>query len=298
MLPGKGPSKWIALLIWAFWAALAFGTGARSGFLFSVLPTIVLLFFRYMLIAADRLRRFSPRAIIYPAAFLFGALFVVQIQGTFRLFGAQGIKLSEISMFKSQGNDMFSEGLNAYAYWGTVYPFANDTFPGASFIRPIPDVAFRFAIGWIPRVLWHNKPGISAAAQVYNTMGSGASATNTESGYSGGGGTVCASIAGGAYLAYGFPGVIQMGLLFGWLCKLTEEMLWLNPRRPLALMFTLGLMVYLFGAFRDLSPHGLYPLLIGMTFLILVILFMRIFYAGQKAGPPGVSVEYLIPGGG
>jgi hypothetical protein len=292
MLPGKGPSKWLATLNWLFWAALAFGSGARGDFLFSLFPAAVLLFLKYMLIAADRLRKFSARAIVYSGILLFITLFVCQIQGNFRTSGLRGANVLGMKVFQSLGNSMFSEGLRGYQYYGEKRPFAYDNFPGAQFIRPMPDLAFRFAIGWIPRVLWHNKPGIDAASQWYNMVVSGGTATNTETNSRVTGATICASIAGGAYNSYGFPGVIQMALLYGWLCKLTEEMLWVNLRRPLGVMFSLGVAGWLFRAFRDLTPHDLYPLLIGMTFIILTIKFMRMFQGGQTAEPPVASGEY------
>jgi hypothetical protein len=169
---------------------------------------------------------------------------------------------------------------------------ANDTFPGATVIRPIPDVVLRFAIGWIPRALWHNKPGFSAAGEFINKMYSGGTAKNTST-MRQTGGTACVSVAGLAYVGYGIPGVIEMGLLFGWLCRLTEEILWLNLRRPLTVMFALGLATWMFRCFRDLTPFDLYPLLIGVLFMILTILFMRPFvYGGRATLPSVVSGEF------
>jgi len=293
MLPGKGLSKWIATLIWTFWAALAFGTGSRGTFLFSVLPVAALLFLRYTMIAAERLRKISPRAIIYSALFLFFTLFVIQIQGTFRGVGLQGVDVHKVSIFKSQGNDMFSEGLIGYKYFGSTFALAKDSFPGATYILPIPDIVYRFAIGWIPRVLWHNKPGIDEASQWFNRMVSGGTAANTR--VNSGtviGGTVTPSIACIAYYRYGFPGVIQTGLVFGWLCKLGEEILWLNKRRPLSVMFALGWAAWLFRCFRDLTPQDLYPLLIGIGFIALAIKFMQVFYGGQASEPVVAYGEY------
>ncbi|MGD0138246.1 MAG: hypothetical protein ABSD28_05175 [Tepidisphaeraceae bacterium] len=293
MLPGKGLSKWIATLDWAFWAALAFGTGSRGGFLYSVLPVAVLLFLKYTLIAAERLRKFSPRAIIYSGMFLFFTLFVVQIQGFFRNSGIGSVDVHKMHLFESRGNDMFTEGLLGYKYFGETFPLARDNFPGATFIRPIPDTAFRFAIMWFPRVLWHDKPGIDETGQWYNKMVSGGTASNTtENSGPVGGGTVAPSTAGTAYLRYGFVGVIETGLLFGWLCKLTEEILRLNLRRPLSVMFALGLAAWMFRCFRDLAPQELYPLLIGIGFMALAIKFIQVFSGGQTVEPAVVSGEY------
>jgi hypothetical protein len=293
MLPGKGLSKWLCTLIWAFWSALAFGSGSRGVFLFSVLPVAVLLFLKYMLVAANRLRKFSPRAILYSGVFLFFVLFVVQIQGSFRNSGLEGADILENDIFKNQGNAMFSEGLLGYKYFGESFPFAADTFPGASYVRPIPDIAIRFAISWIPRVLWHDKPGIDETGQWYNRMISGGTAANTQEGQGKvTGGTIAPSIAGIAYIKYGFAGVIQTGLLFGWLCRMTEEVLWINLRRPLSVMFALGVAAWLFRSFRDLTPHDLYPLLIGMTFIVLTIKFLQMFSGGPMPAQHVPAGEY------
>jgi hypothetical protein len=293
MLPGKGFSKWISTLIWVFWSALAFGSGSRGVFLFSVLPVAVLLFLKYMLFAAERFRRFSPRAIVYSAIFLFFVLFVVQIQGSFRNSGLEGADILANDIFKNQGNAMFSEGLLGYRYFGESFPFAADTFPGASFIRPIPDIVIRFAISWIPRVLWHDKPGIDETGQWYNRMISGGTAANTQEGEGKvTGGTIAPSITGIAYIKYGFAGVIQTALLFGWLCRMTEEILWINLRRPLSVMFALGVAAWLFRSFRDLTPHDLYPLLIGMIFIIIAIKIMEMFSGGPVPAHHVPAGEY------
>jgi hypothetical protein len=293
MIPGKGLSKWISILIWTFWAALSFGGGSRGEFLFSVLPVAVLIFLKYMVVAADRLKKFSTRAILYSAIFLFFTLFVVQIQGSFRNSGLENADVLGNNIFQNQGNAMFSSGLLGYQYFGASFPFARDSFPGATYIRAIPDVAFRFAIGWIPRVLWHDKPGIDATGQWYNRMISGGTAANTDEN-SGmvTGGTVTPSVAGGAFINYGFPGVLETGLLFGWFCKLAEEILWINLRRPLSVMFALGIAAWLFRCFRDLTPQDLYPLLIGIGFIVVVFKFLEMFLGRPTAEMPVVSGEY------
>jgi len=68
--------------------------------------------------------------------------------------------------------------------------------------------------------------------------------------------------------------------------------LWVNLRRPLTVMFALGVAGWLFRCFRDLTPQDLYPLLIGMLFIILAIKFIQVFSGGQTAETPVFSGEY------
>jgi oligosaccharide repeat unit polymerase len=271
-------TKSISFFIWLFWSAIAFGGGSRGEFLFVVLPIALLLFIKYMNIAADYLKRFSPRAVIYASSFLLAVLFVVQIQGSFRGQGASQIELGEVSLFKNQGNAMFSEGLIVYQYFPDAFPFVEDNFLGERFLMPIPDVITRWGIGWIPRALWHGKPGATAASLWINATMSGGTAANEEgSDADVAGGTVTTSICGAAYMTYGWAGVVEMGLLFGWLCKFAERALWENLRRPLATMFCLGTCAYLIRSFRDLTPHDFYPLAIGVLTMSLVIWSLQPF---------------------
>jgi hypothetical protein len=263
-----------------FWTAMSFGTGSRGEFLFNVLPVAGLIYIRYNTIAATYLRRFSVRAWIYAGAFMLITLYFVQVQGSYRSFGFQSSQLGNVQVFQNNGNAMFSEGLLGYQYFPTEFPFASDSFLGATFIRPIPDVIVRYSISWIPRVLWHNKPGISAVGQWYNTTVSGGSAANDESGDNGAGGSACPSIAGLAYLGYGWPGVIEIGLLFGWLCMVAERCLYANLNKPFAMMFSMGLTTWLMRGFRDLTPHELYPILIGTIVGSICILVLRAFAGG------------------
>ncbi|MGA3067878.1 MAG: hypothetical protein ABSF29_13630 [Tepidisphaeraceae bacterium] len=284
MIPGSRTSKVICILIWLYQSAMAFGGGSRGEFLFHVFPVAGLLFVRYMTIAASYLKRFSKRAVIYSSIFMFCTLVVVQIQGTFRTVGLEQADLGELQVFKNQGNSMFTEGLLGYQYFPGAFGYTGDIFPGATFIMPIPDVAVRYGISWIPRVLWHGKPGISAVGQWYNKQMSGGTAVNEEGGDVQSGGTVAPSISALAYMGYGWAGVVEIGILFGLLCKLAEQCLYVNLNKPFGLMFSMGLVTWLFRDFRDLTPHDLYPLLIGTIVGAAGIFVLNAFAGGAPAG--------------
>lgn len=290
MIPGNKLSKVICFLIWLFWALMGFGGGSRGEFLFNILPVAGLVFIRYMTIAAAYLKRFSKRAVLYSSIVMFIALIFVQIQGTYRTAVLTQADISTLQLFKNRGNDMFSEGLLGYEYFPGSSGYASDTFPGATFIMPIPDVIVRYSISWIPRVLWHNKPGVSAVGLWYNKTISGGTAINDDQGNVQGGGSVAPSVSCLAYMGYGWSGVIQIGILFGWLCKTAERCVFANLHKPFALMFSMGLLTWLFRDFRDLTPHDVYPILIGTTVGAVGILVLRAFAGGAPA-PMYTSAE-------
>ena len=170
-----------------------------------------------------------------------------------------------------------TEPLLAYELVPKVIPFTRDTVPGASVVRPVPDMVIRFTTGWIPRALWTSKPGFDDFALMYNKMMSGGNAQNSA------GATICLNVAGGAYVYYGIPGVVQMGILYGWLCGLVERGFRRANFRPAATLFVLGLFQYLFRAFRDLTPHDLYPLLIGAGAMAALVIFSRPLFGSNSA---------------
>ena len=275
--------KTVCWLIWLFWLLLALGSGTRGYIVFFTLPVLVLLF-----IKSDRKarRRGGLNLFGYVALplILLVILAAMQFQGTFRNTAESDRSFWRVELFKARGNHMFTEPLRAYAIVPKPIPFTRDNFPGASIVRPIPDMIVRFGTGWIPRALWTTKPGFDDFALMYNKMMSGGNAQNSA------GATICLNVAGGAYVYYGIPGVIQMGLIYGWLCVLVERAFRRANFRPAATLFVLGLFQYLFRAFRDLTPHDLYPLLIGAGAMALLVIFSRPLFGGdapQAAEPQG-----------
>ncbi len=244
--------------MWLFWILVTFGSGARSYVLIVVFPGVFFIFVKYHLKAAGLLRKLSLRAYLYTGVALLITLALVQFQGTFRTTEGEYRDWRQIDLAKVQGNHMFSEGLLAYQLVPDEIPHPGITFWGSSVLMPIPDMILRHSIAWIPRALWHDKPGIADFNQFYNKTISGGTANNTI------GATICTSIVGGAYIYYGVPAVVQTGLVFGWLCWVVETAFRMSLRKPMAMLFSASLATWLFRGFRDLAPHDLHPLLIGM----------------------------------
>jgi hypothetical protein len=248
----------LCFLNWMLWAAIAFGTGSRGPLLAVTLPVIGLVFIKYSAAAMEQLQRYSRKAVFRTGLVLFVVLLAVQIQGTFRSRGLGATDLSRLSVFKNQGNTMFSESLLVYHLFPDQLPHPRNHVVGQGMALFLPDTITRFAIGWIPRAIWKDKPGFINEDLLINQTMTGGTAAN-----SGSGGTIATGIVGRSYMRYGTMGVIQMGLLFGWLCACVGACLKWHLRRPFALLMTLGLATWLFRSFRDLTPHDLYPLLIG-----------------------------------
>ena len=269
MITRNPMAKTIAWGVWLFWFMLAVGSGTRGNVIYLAMPVIALMFIKSEARAAGQLRRVNLRGYALMAVVLLGLLAIVQYQGTFRDTRTYKRDVSQIDLLKNQGNHMFSEALLAYSLVPEVVPHARDTFPGAGVVRPIPDLLVRFGTGWIPRTIWRDKPAFDDFGAAYNKMISGGT------GLKGHGATICLSIAGGSYVTYGIPGVIEMALLFGWLCGLVERAFLRANLRPVATLFLLGLMTYFFRCYRDLTPHDLYPLLIGMAAMCGIVLLAR-----------------------
>lgn len=258
----------VSSFIWLVWTALAFGSGARGAVLFMTLPMLFFMTLRQTARNDEDAGGFKFKRYIIPGIFLLVVLAVVQYQGTFRNASTYDRDLNQFSLLKSQGNQMFTESLVGYDLVPSQFDFGGNSFPGAIVLRPIPDTLLRFGIGWIPRALWHGKPSISEFNATVNSMMSGGDAVGDT------GGTVCLSVVGGSYTSWGIPGVIEIGLLYGWLCMLVETAFPLSRSKLVPMLFVLGLATWLFRCFRDLTPHDLYPLLIGIGGIWLLNYFL------------------------
>lgn len=275
MIARNMPQKLITWAIWLLWFALAVGSGTRGMVVFFGLPLMLAFFLKGHIAAQERGHRTSLRTYLSTIVIGVVMLALMQFQGTFRQAEISDRNFGQIELLKVQGDHMFSEGLRAYEMVPESVPYTSATFPGAIYVRPIPDLLVRFAIGWIPRALWTSKPGFSEFGAEYNRIVSGGSAENEQ-----GGGTICLSICGGAFVGYGFAGVIQIGLVFGWLAAVTERVLRQSIGHHLRFLFCLGVATWLFRCFRDLTPHDIYPLLIGVAAASLLAMIF-----GRKRGP-------------
>jgi oligosaccharide repeat unit polymerase len=283
--------SWIGRLFcwawWVFYLLLAFGTGTRGEVAYVCMPIVVLMFLKHQSVAAAFMRRHSVRAYLLCGVLAIVLVLLVQLQATFRTIGFRDVSVTDVNVLKIQGNSMFSEGLQGYTLVPEFHDYFYNHFPGEMAVRPMPQTLFNFVIGPIPRALWPSKPidpvfiwyGETVTGQSYQ----GAGLTGT---------TITTGLVGHWYMRYGYFGVVEGALLFGWLLRFTEHTLQQAGSRIMLVILALGLMTWLFRCYRDFSFTLLYPLLIGMFLLTLMIWLTKPLFAGaaqrQTAGPlPG-----------
>jgi hypothetical protein len=255
-------------LLWGFWLAMAFGTGVRGEILYMALPVAGLLYLKYQSFAAVFASRHRVLAYVLPAGLLLLVLVAVQFVAYSRGDLYTRANWSNIEITELKGNHMFSESLAGFARIGDEMPPFRDTFLGAGFVRPIPDAVINFFITPIPRALWTTKP-IDQAEEWYNRLAFGD--------HYRGGGSAAHGAPGYWYFRYGTIGVLEGGLLLGWLLAVTERSIRDSGGRPMALLVGLAVGVWLFRCFRGFSFVTLHPVLVGSVALWFILRFQTLF---------------------
>ncbi len=253
--------------IWGFQVALAFGTGTRGHVVQLMLPAIAALFIKYQSKAAVLFQKVSLRAYMATGAVAFILVLVVQTQAFFRDRGFEGADFTVAIGKPLRDNFMFSTGIPIFGLIPDPVPFFHNRFPGEGAVRALPETLFRFAVHPIPRALWHSKPYFEGHVWITElVMGKGAIQR---------GGSIAPGIAGEWYMSYGLLGVIQGGLLFGWLCRWCERLLQDARGRLMQILLSLGLLVWLFRCFRTFHPSLLWPIIIGTVFIAILIAILN-----------------------
>jgi hypothetical protein len=258
----------IGVAIWGLWFMLGTGTGTRGEVVASMLPVVFAFFLKYSAAAAAYSKKISIRAYVVAGALLLITLLVVQFQITFRTKGFEGSSFQDISG-KIQGNSMFSEGLMGYRLIPDKFTYFHNAFYVEGAIRPIPDTIFWFFISPMPRALWHSKP-IDPAWKWYNEVVTG-DPNGTE------GTTIATGASGYWYIRYGPFGLIEGGILIGWLMSYGEMLFLRCNGRLNLLLFVLGWETWLFRGFRGFGFSDLDALLIGFAALSGMTVIANVF---------------------
>ncbi len=253
----------ICIFIWLIQCGLAFGGGTRGQTAYIFMPALFLVFLKYQSQAAEMLRRFSLKAYVASGIIGLVILVILQIQITYRNIGFHNIEIGEVKT-EIEGNSMFSEGLAGMALIPEQAPFFYNKFPGEGVVLAIPEFLWRLAYGPIPRALWNSKP-IDPMWAWYNSVVTGRSQDDLE------GTTISSGLVGDWYFRFGLAGLIEGGLLYGWLYMMCERMLQNSQGKLIQMVTAIGLLVYLFRDFRGTAFINLYPLLIGVIVLIFLI---------------------------
>jgi len=260
--------RFLLLAYWLIWLGLGFGSGTRGQVATVGLPMVAFLFIRFQSQASLLMSRVSKRAWISAGIMVFLVLFLVQFQGVTRgqrLTPEQLFKtdLGELPLTELAGNDMFSTTLTGMAIIPQENGFFNNNFPGHGLIITLPNTIYKFVIGPIPRALWHGKP-IDQLNVWYSDIVTG----NTDGAA---GTTISSGLVGYWYFRYGLAGIIQGGLLMGWLYGVAERTFQNARGRMMPLLFSTLLIVILFQCFRDFWEHHFYPPIIAMVLITLLI---------------------------
>jgi hypothetical protein len=263
----SAPGKIFGWVIWAFWVLMALGTGIRGEVLAMMLPAAALVFLKYQARAAALFQQFSFRGYILAGALLFFTLFGVQFVAFFRDHGYDKGNFAEVDLTDLQGNFMFSESLVGFSLVPGTQNYLHDNWPGETILRPIPDTAWALLYQAVPRALWRSKP-VEPAVEWYNRLILGARWER--------GGNVALTAVGHWFFPYGWFGVIEGGLLFGWMIVCSERALRQSDGRPLGVLCSLAFAVWCFRCFRGLNFTTLYPLVIGAFVLAMVIKLQRL----------------------
>jgi hypothetical protein len=270
----------LCFFFWVMWLTMGFGSGTRGEIVYYVLPLVVFLFLRFHGNVGSVMKHTAIKAYGAVVALIFFAIVAVQVQIHYRNFGFGDINLSDVDVVHLEGNTMFSEGLMGFSYIPARHDFFYSTFPGETLILPIPNFLFWAAIAPMPRAFWTNKP-IDPSWRWYNDVFSGGS------GDAGGkieGTTIAQGIVGYWYFRFGVIGVIEGGLFMGWLMGRAERSMLNHAGKPIVVFAAMGILIWIFRAFRDIGLQDLTQVLVGLAGVCLCILAIRPFVGSAAPG--------------
>jgi hypothetical protein len=141
----------------------------------------------------------------------------------------------------------------------------------------MPFEIYYLVTGPIPRALWHDKP-LDRVNVWYNNRTAGTRGLE--------GTTVSNGAVGHPYIRFGWAGVVQLGLLYGWFMGVVERSLKSALNKPMAMLMTLAFATFVFRSFRDLWWHNLYPVVIaGVVLYGLVKVANTLFGSDEQLQP-------------
>jgi hypothetical protein len=95
--------------------------------------------------------------------------------------------------------------------------------------------------------------------------------------------TIAQGLVGHWYFRFGTAGVIEGGLLVGWLMGVSERLLQRASGRPMTILAAVGLASWLFREYRSFYFIELYGPLIGIGTFILFVRLLRLFGMGSHS---------------
>jgi hypothetical protein len=269
LLAKRGFEKAVSWAIWLLWLLLGIGGGSRGDVIECMLPPLTAFFLKYQSLVVVHFRRISVRAYLGAGFILLLTLAIVQFQITYRNTGYDLASFADIKAH-IEGNSMFSESLTGFNLIPDHVDFSYNRFGVQGYLWALPDQLFCCIISPMPRALWTSKP-VDPAWSWYNKVVTGYEASGTE------GTTVATGGTGTWYIRYGAGGVIEGGILVGWLMAFGERLLRHCTGRLNLFLFVLGWETWLFRAFRAFIYVDLDGLLVGFTVLCVLTIFLNLF---------------------
>lgn len=214
----------IGALIWIFWTIYTFEDGRRGNMVKMLLPAVAIVFIKYQASAVENFRPHSLLAYVVAGFIGLVLLLVVQFEGSYRTQGYAAVDVHDLQLFSNNGNAMFSEGLPGFYLVPDKVGFFSNRIPGEGAVRVMPETLLWFLLHPIPRALWKTKPSDPAMVW-YNQVVAGTNGLE--------GTTISQGLAGHWYVRYGLMGVIEGGMLVGWLMRLFERVLQKRKAGPL-----------------------------------------------------------------
>lgn len=264
--PAPMTSKITAILVWIYSLLLAYGSGTRGQVVSQGLPMLI-----FLTIHTLNNPRFLKTALIAAGVIVGALVIMIQIQTYFRS-QTLNASIQDVEMVELQGNTMFSEALDSYQVIPDQKPFFHNRYLGEGALRAIPQMVFWFAIHPIPRPLWKGKPidPAWAARAEDGAYDSGSHQGTTSS----------QGLVGAWYFRFGLAGVVEGGILMGWLFAWCERMmrsLQLDRNPPLRSLLVIFLLLTLLLFYRD-------------------IVYLTVWPAILAFGAMGIMVRYFIQG--
>jgi hypothetical protein len=258
-------AKAFGWFVWAYWLSFSMAGERRGEIAFMALPVAGIVFLKFQSLRDPSQRLRNMKWMVATALVTAGAWVAVEYQSADRSISGQ------FHLFQAAGNTMFSEGLNTWQIIPSRHGFAYDSVVGEAIVRPVPDTVWLLVTGPIPRMIWPGKP-VEQFALWYSAYISHDNRGVTSGGLEGT--TISSGAVGYWYFRYGPPGVIEGGLIYGFMMGLAERSLRRAQGRPMKVMFALAFAAFLFRCYRDLWWHNLYPMLIGGVVLYAMIKFV------------------------
>ena len=168
----------------------------------------------------------------------------------------------------TEGSDLNKELAYISKQYGEKIPFTDSDNILESIIKPIPEILLLFITNPIPRIIWENKPYDSSFGK-YNFLRLGSTGYDI-------GSNITPTVPGRFYMKYGFIGVLQIGLIIGFIWGFINRQIYFNYRNNNTLIIiSISLSVTLFVCTRDLTPGKFYPLLFLYLFYKINSMLMK-----------------------